>query len=295
MDRGVLLFAHNNTEIDYMRIACINALMIQHNLGVGVSVVTDPGTYKWAVESLGQEFVDRCFEQVIVTDPDYVYKQKNGRVFRDTAHTSKTLEFYNCDHWQAYDLTPYNETLFIDADYLIMSDALSACWGSSEEFMINKDVTELYFGRRQEKTTIGESGVDLYWATCIYFKKSELAETAFKIVQHVYENYRYYNTLYAMPSGMFRNDFAFSIAVHILNGFTNNHSVKQLPVRSIYKSFDNDDIIEFDAINSVKLLLEKPKCQGDYIIAKVQDLDVHIMNKWAINRHFDRIMELYNV
>ena len=32
MTRGVLMYAHNNNEIDYFKIACANALMVQKNL-----------------------------------------------------------------------------------------------------------------------------------------------------------------------------------------------------------------------------------------------------------------------
>lgn len=293
MSKGALIFAHNNEEIDYIKIASLNALMIQSNLDVGVTLVTDEGTLNWAKESLGNSYLDQCFEHIIVGDPDYVYKQRNVRAFRDTVYTIKHLPFYNCDHWKAYELSPYDETLFIDADYLIMSNALNRCWGSDHEVLINKDIKELFFGRVQEKETLGKSGIDTYWATCIYFRKSELAENMFYLVKYVYENYEYYRDLYTTPNSMFRNDYAFSIAIHILNGFSNSELIKQLPIPALYKSFDNDDIVEVNGKNDITLLLEKPKCTGDYILTRFKDLDVHIMNKWAVLRNFDQLKEIY--
>jgi len=294
MSKGALIFAHNNEEIDYVKIASLNALMIQRNLDVGVTLVTDDGTLSWAKQSLGEEYLNQCFEHIVIdSDTDYVYRQNNIRAFRDTVYTVKHLPFYNCDHWKAYDLTPYDETLFVDADYLIMSDTLSRCWGSDHEIMINKDIKELYFGRRQENTTVGKSGIDTYWATCIYFRKSELAEHLFYMVKYIYENYGYYKELYTTPNSMFRNDYAFSIAVHMMNGFSNSDLIKQLPIPAIYKSFDNDDIISVNGLNDITLLLEKPKCSGDYILSRFTDLDIHIMNKWAVLRNYDTLKELY--
>ena len=42
MSRGVLIFAHNNEGIDYVKIVCANALMIRKNMDVdGITLVTD--------------------------------------------------------------------------------------------------------------------------------------------------------------------------------------------------------------------------------------------------------------
>jgi hypothetical protein len=294
MTKGAMMFAHNNEEIDYVKIACLNAQMIKRNLDVGVTLVTDTGTLSWAKQSLGEEYINQCFEYVISEDPDYVYKQQNMRAFRDTVYTIKHLPFYNCDHWKAYALSPYDETIFIDADYLIMSDSLNRCWGSKHDIMINKDIKELFFGRVQEKTTVGNSGIDTYWATCIYFRKSELAEHLFFMVKYVYDNYAYYKDLYSTPNAMFRNDYAFSIAVHIMNGCSNSDLIKQLPIPALFKSFDNDDIVSINGQNDVTLLLEKPNCPGDYILSRVRDLDIHIMNKWAILRNYDTLRKAYS-
>ena len=40
--RGVLMFAHNNTEIDYFRLAVVNALLVQKNLGIKNIVLLVP-------------------------------------------------------------------------------------------------------------------------------------------------------------------------------------------------------------------------------------------------------------
>ncbi len=291
MSRGVLIYAHNNTELDYLKIACANALMIKKNLNVPVSVVTDEGTLNWGIKIMSQEFIDSCFDQVITVDKNHGYE--NTRAFNDTSFSTKTLQFYNCNHWEAYDLSPYDETLFIDADYLIMSDALSVVWGSSEDIMINKHIFNPGTTDAPYTRTIDDFGIKLYWATVIYFKKTEFSKFLFSIVQHIQENYIYYRELYSLPSGMFRNDFAFSIAIHMLNGFSETESViNELPISGLLMSWDNNDIKTINGINDITLYCEKEE-KGKYMLVRLKKQDVHLGNKWSINRITDELISLY--
>lgn len=290
MSRGVLMYAHNNTEIDYLKIACANALMVKKNLKVPVSLVSDHGTIKWGKETLGEEFLNECFESIIITNKDKSFSNK--RNFGDTSYNVKTLQFYNCNHWEAYHLTPYDETLFIDCDYLIMSPALNACWGSVNDFMINHTIYSPNDVISPYTKNIDDLSIRLYWATVIYFKKSELAENIFELVKHIQENYNYYRDLYYFSNGMFRNDYAFSIAVHMLNGFDNTECiVKELPINGLLMSWDTNDIYTIDKMNNIILYVEKEKDR--YIIVRVKDQDIHIMNKWGINRNADTLISMY--
>lgn len=292
MTRGVLMYAHNNTEIDYFKIACANALMVKKNLKVPVTLVSDEGTVSWGRQALGKELVEDCFESIILVDRNYTFK--NPRSFNDTSFSSKNLQFYNCNHWQAYELSPYDETLFIDADYLIMSDALSKCWGHHKDFMINHTIQSPY-GDEPHTKFIDDFGIRLYWATVIYFKKSEIAQHLFSLVKHVQENYRYYKDLYYFSNGMFRNDNAFSIAVHTMNGYVTGNSflIDELPIKSLLMAWDTGDIHSIPGINDIILYVEKSESKGTYLLTRLKNTDVHIMNKWAINRFSDRLIELY--
>lgn len=293
MSRGVLMFAHNNSEIDYLRIACANSLMVKKNLGVPVTLVTDEGTLNWGKESLGADFVNSCFEKIIVSDRDYTFQ--NTRNFSDTSYSVKSLQFYNCNHWEAYDLSPYDETLFIDADYLIMSDALNNCWGSNNEVMIDYRIFSPGDEKAPYSKYIDEFGIKMYWATVIYFQKTDFAKFLFSMVRHIQENYRYYKDLYCFSNGMFRNDYAFSIAIHTLNGFvdTKNSVVKHLPIPGLLMSWDSNDIHSIKDINDILVYAEKMNEKGTYTLVRLKNTDIHIMNKWAINRNSDRIIELY--
>jgi hypothetical protein len=140
---------------------------------------------------------------------------------------------------------------------------------------------------------IDDVGIKLYWATVIYFRKSSLSEHLFNLVQHIQENYDYYKDLYYFSSGMFRNDNAFSIAIHMMNGFNDFESiVKELPIPGLLMSWDVNDIhsVKF---NDIILFVEKPDANGTYILSRIKNTDVHIMNKWAINRHADELISIY--
>lgn len=289
MSRGVLMYAHNNSEIDYFKIACANALMVKRNLEVPVTLVTDEGSLSWGEQSLGNSLITQCFENVKTVDKNWDWK--NNRIFHDTQYANKTLQFYNCNHWEAYDLSPYDETLFIDADYLVMSSTLNKCWGDESDFMINHRIFSP--GKDEEPYTkfIDDFGIKMYWATVIYFKKTSLSRSIFEIVRHIQQNYTYYRQLYLFSNGMFRNDNAFSIAVHMLNGFTNNEDlIKELPITGLLMSWDTDDIYTMNGINDITMYSEG---KSSPILARIKNQDIHIMNKWAINRYSNNIIELY--
>jgi hypothetical protein len=293
MTRGVLMIAHNNQEIDYFKIACANALMVQKNLKVPVTLITDEGTLEWGSKTYTEKFVNQCFEKVVIVHRDYTFT--NNRNFKDTTFSNKDLQFYNCNHYEAYELSPYEETLFIDSDYLIMSSTLNNCWGSLNDVMINNKIYSPLDIVPPYVKNIDDMGIKLYWATVIYFRKSSLAEHLFSLVKHIQENYPYYRDLYYFTNSMFRNDYAFSIAIHMLNGFNDFESIiNELPISGLLMSWDVNDIHSV-RLNDMTLYVEKENEKGSYLLTKVKDTDVHIINKWAINRHSDEIISLYKV
>jgi len=59
----------------------------------------------------------------------------------------------------------------------------------------------------------------LFWATVLYFTKSEEAKLMFKIMTMVKNNWQYYSKLYKFDkSPTYRNDFAVSVALHLMQG-----------------------------------------------------------------------------
>lgn len=289
--RGILMFAHNNSEIDYFRLAVVNSLLIQKNLGIkNITVVTDPFSLKHAEKTLGKRLIKKAINNLVVVDKDKKFKSLNQRLYKDTSHTSKYLPFYNVNRCDAYDISPYEETILIDVDYLILSDTLNHCWGHNNELMMNWKFQDIMYERKDPSLDrLHSMGITMYWATVVYFRKTDYVKSFFNCVKHIKNNPQFYKDLYKWKGTLYRNDYSFSIAAHMMSGFIDK-GIPQLPT-TLYKSFDTDDIHKATSSNSLVMLLEKPRSPGDFMLTKWDQLDLHVMNKWAINRISDEMLE----
>ncbi len=290
MTKGILMFAHNNTEIDYFRMAVVNAMLIKEHLGVDVTIVTDQHSYDYVTQTIPGSQIDSCVDNIIINHKDKEFKRTNSKVYRDTVNLQKSLSFYNLDRADAYDISPYDETIMIDADYLILSNTLNSCWGSKNPLMMNYTWQDINFNRKFKLDRLSPATITQYWATVVYFNRNEYTKHFFELCKHIRENYSYYKNLYKWSGSTLRNDFIFSIAGHILNGLSDK-KVCQLPFK-LYKSFDYDDVHSVVAINEINMFLEKHDATGEYLLCKWKDLDLHVMNKWALNRTSVKFLEL---
>ena len=167
MSSGVLLFAHNNREIDYGKIALANAMLVKKNLDVPVSIVTDDGTIDWLRKTHEPE---KVFDKVIQIQRQNI---ENHKPYSDTRHTKKTLGFYNLNRVDAFELSPYDKTLILDVDYLVCNDLLKNCFTSNQPLMINRESRDLLSDRHiRAFDRVEEFGIDFYWATVFYFEKN---------------------------------------------------------------------------------------------------------------------------
>ena len=276
------MFAHNNTEIDYLKMAYINALLVKKHLKVGVCVVTDQHSYDYVLETVPEDRLRKAIDHIIIVDKDRTFKNKNKKVYRDTINTAKSLSFYNINRADAYDISPWDETIMIDTDYLILSDTLNACWGSKNSLMMNYTWQDINFERTYKLDKVASDSICMYWATVVYFSRAELPENFFTFCKHVRKNSEYYHMLYRWPGNTFRNDYVFSIAAHLINGL-HHKKIPELPT-TLYKTFDHDDILSIKSHSEIILYLEKHNSPGEFFLSKWKDLDLHVMNKWALNR-----------
>ena len=283
-DRGIIMFAHNNAEIDYFRLAVVNSFLIQRHLGVkNITVVTDPASLDYAEKSLGKATIKKAINNIIVVEKDKEFKLSNTRIYKDTSHTAKPLSFYNVNRCDAYDLSPYEETILLDVDYLILSDTLNQCWGHNEELMMNWRYQDIMYERKDPTLNrLNDFSITMYWATVVYFRKTPYVESFFNCVKHVKNNPQYYKDLYKWNGTLYRNDYSFSIAAHMMSGFQ-DRGIPQLPT-TLYKTFDTDDVHSAVNDNTLIMYLEKPRSPGDFMLTKWSGVDLHVMNKWAINR-----------
>jgi hypothetical protein len=277
MSQGAVLIARNNTEVDYIKQAVFCAKRIIHFLNIPVSLITDNTDY------LEKNYKDHPFDKVITVNnnTDYSYKK-----YHDGAFTRKKLEFKNTNRSSVYDLSPYDETLVLDTDFILANDVFKHCFEQQNDFLIYSDAFELSNVRNlNEFKFISEVGPKFYWATCIFFRKTELNKIFFDLVSHIQENWSHYRNIYRLHSTVFRNDWAFSIAIHIVNGYTENNFANKMPGTMFYTT-DRDLLIELKE-NNFLFLLQTHEESTEYFPAKIKNSNIHVMNKYSLNRVID--------
>ena len=135
---------------------------------------------------------------------------------------------------------------------------------------------------------VSETSVHMFWATTVIFDKSLESQFFFKLVDFIKDNYAYYADLFRFSPKQFRNDIAFSVAKHIMNGFETEFAYT-LP--TILTVFDKDILHTVDN-NKLTFLVSQPQDVSAFWAATTKGVDVHIMNKQSIIRNADRLLEL---
>lgn len=264
MTKGCLVFAFNNEKINYIKQATDLSLRIKKYLDIPTTIVTD------------KKIVSKDFDQVIVIDKDFYSSKKT---YHD-GNANERLTFYNAARIQAYELTPYEETIVLDSDFIICNNNLKKCFSQNKSVcMYDESFDICTFRQTQEFTWISDIGCKFYWATCTYFKKDVQAKLFFDVINHVYENYSYYKRLYQINSNLYRNDFSFSIAAHILNNYQKGNFVGDMP-DTMYYSLDKDEILSI----SNEQILFLTNFGKKNIAVKTNKHNVHCMNKYSLEK-----------
>jgi len=280
MSRGIIVFAQNNGYVNYAKQACACAGYVRKHLSLydEICLVTNTET----LES-EKKLIDEFFDNVIVSD---TFQPDNVRLFKDTTRDTEYASFRNMGRSDVYELSPYDETLVIDSDYFIMNNVLDQVWNSANDVMINckyRDVSERH---KDNITYLDNFSIPMYWATVFYFKKSDFAENLFTLISHIKYNYKYYYYLYNCSGNLFRNDFAFSMALHILNGSV-AFDVPSLPIDYLNNSFDLDDIFRVNSHDDIIMYCADAERITDHLLSRFTCTDLHIMNKKAVSRFID--------
>jgi len=207
MTTGVLIFAYNNEHIDYLAMANWSAKNIRRHLNLPVAVVTDivvPSHY--------------YFEQTIYASPVGMHTRK----FEDLPDS---VTWYNGNRVDAYTLSPWAQTLVLDADYVVASNQLQSILDTTHDFLAHNtayDVTN--HPSFNDHNFFGQHRMPMWWATVMMFRRSQYAKLIFESMQMIRNNWEHYRLLYGITRSIYRNDFALSIALGIVNGHTLNYA-----------------------------------------------------------------------
>lgn len=289
MSKGVLLFARNNAQIDYCGQAYFLAKRAKQFLDLPTTIVTDSTEYLLAEYPDAETIFDKIIsivwkEEDLAEDTTLSKTEDHGvRTFYDGTLIEKKLQFKNETRTLAYDLTPYEETLILDTDVVICNDVFLQCFTQQNDFMLYKTSYDLAdIDRGEAFTRISDTSIDFYWATCVYFRKTKTNKVFFDLLQHIQENWKHYNNIFQINSPYYRNDYSFSIAIHIMNGYQKGDFAKPMP-GVLYYTTDKSILWEIDN-SELLFLLQKEKFIGEYTPLRIKNSNVHVMNKFSLSR-----------
>jgi hypothetical protein len=205
MKTGALIFAFNNEQTDYVRLAAWSARNIRRHLGIPVAVVTD---------NIDHDLVRSEFDCVINASAE----SGGLRHFDDYG---QTVTWHNAARTNAYQLSPWDQTLVLDADYVVASDRLKSLFSVDCDFVCHKTAYNLSSGYPLDNlNSFGTHQFPMWWATVMLFRKSNSAQYIFDAMQMIKQNWQHYRDLYGINNRTYRNDFALSIALGIVSGHT---------------------------------------------------------------------------
>ena len=244
--RGVVVFAFNSKTVNYIAIADQTAKLIEKFLNLPITLITD-----------------------LDSSPNYTYDkivriENNGDNFRVTDNGTLT-EWRNFGRYLAYQLSPYDETLLLDTDYLVLDSNLNKFWSQPFDYRI---VSESILPEGPFKRHMSIKSHDWLWATVVFFRKTKKSEIFFNLIGRIQKNYGYYKTLFNLQ-GNYRNDFAFALADIIVNGYCVDNT-NYLPFNMI--SIQNK--VESIEIKNQNLVIRN---SNRAIVSPQQNL--HIMDK----------------
>lgn len=195
--KGVVVFAFN-TNVDYVGIADQTSQLIEHHLKLPVTLITD--------HDADPKF---AYDQVIRVD-------KQGATYRTE---DASIQWRNFGRHLAYELSPYDETILLDTDYLVLDDSLLKLFDTEWDYKLMRHNTD---ENGPSYEMMGNTSLPFVWATVVLFRKRPRTQLLFDMVGRIQRNYNYYRLLYNIREGNYRNDYAFAIADIVLSGYNIN-------------------------------------------------------------------------
>ena len=254
MTRGALIFAFDNDNIDYVSMAAWSAANIRRHLGIPVAVITDRRDVSG-------------FDLVIHCDKG----ENNHRWFGDF---ETQMPWHNHTRADAYRLSPWDQTLLLDADYVVASDQLRCVLDSSQYFLAHRWASDVT-GKNDFSglNYFGNNHMPMWWATVIMFRKCLHAKLIFDSMIMVRDHWTHYRNLYKNTNTSYRNDHALSIALGVANGHTLDHAGIPWPLASVVP----DHLLTLVDVDRYRVDFVNQENQARWI--EIYEQDFHAMGK----------------
>jgi hypothetical protein len=268
--KGILIYAFNNDRIDYFLQAVWCADRATRHLGLPVTIVTDQKSQRNR----------SCPYDIVVAD---AVSGGQRRYLQDI--TAPVDSWYNGNRFQSYDISPYQQTLVLDSDYVVCSDQLLRLFESDLDITTVRNVYDITGrdGFRAYQRISPHRGLHHYWATILYFRRSQLAEDFFIMMSMIRKNYSHYSDIYQFPRSPFRNDFAVSIALNTIYGHVES-SVPAVPW-SMANVFSDVEVVQLDQDRfELRYTVGNEKAPKRLIVS---DTDFHFMNKLSLAKLYE--------
>ena len=248
--KGCLIAAFDNENHIYFDMAVNAADRVVKYLNIPVTIITD------RIDGDSGEH-----KRIIVEKPGNNWRSNDG----------KDYTWRNLIRTQLYDLSPYNRTLVIDSDYFICTPNLQPHLNCSKDFIMTKTVYSPV-NYKNEIFKIGNTQIDMYWATVCIFNKCEESYRIFEMAKHIQQHYLYYSEIYGYHRVPIRNDFIFSVALHLMGGYgMKDYGFKNYPL------INCDAQMYYDKFADNKLVY---RYINDKLYANsISGVDLHLMNK----------------
>ena len=293
MSNGIIMFALNGVahrsnkeplHIDYVKMAVANSILIKrHMKNNSVCLLTDKNGKKHLEEINGTHHFDYIIMQNIVYDgvgpnTNVIVNTRAMRTGTDTIR----LPWQNHSRPDAYRLSPYDKTILLDSDYFIFDNTLDSLFETDYDILCGAEVGEMsHQNTLIDYKRIHHQTIKMYWATVLYFTKSYEANLLFKIMAMVKKNWEYYGKLYKFQSSRtYRNDFAVSIAIHMMRGKQEIRKKYDLPYKIMCLA-DKNIMISNNAF-----IFRKSE---SWVGSSVPQQNMHIMNKESAMQLSERI------
>lgn len=258
MTTGAVIFAYNNEAFDYVRMAAWAAANVRRHLGIPVALITD-------------RLPNGDFDQVIL----HPSPAQDHRWFDDV---QRRVPWNNWSRPDVYDLTPWDRTLLIDADYVVASDRLRTLIDATGELFVCHDRAQDASGQNDfvSLNRLGFYDWPLSWATVVVFDRGRHAQSVFDSMKMIRDNWSHYQRIYHDRSKTYRNDHALTIALNMVNGHTS--ASKHIPW-SLLTVMPEQRLTQIDQ-DHYRLTFRKPDNRWSWI--DLQGQDFHAMGKQSL-------------